>query len=173
MKTIILPLIIFIAFAANGQTVVNTKPTLLGIVDKQSPRMKAKKIELSVDFKFEIISDYIKEIDKRIKTQIANETLNGNLTNEALTNEYIIALKAVQKQFRPRFLKATETIIEVDSLQYRMQQEADNKEMARLKAAISSGQDSTILQPKINSIKNRTNDRNKIINTWKKVVIVN
>jgi hypothetical protein len=163
MKTLLLITAILFAFGANGQD--STKV-------KQPTQMKAVKVETSVDPKFERMTNILNDAEKQVRHLIASETLLGGCKNEALTIEYLDALKAVQKAYRDRFMSATQVTIEVDSLQYRQELANDSKELNRLKAAINAGQDSTILQPKVNSMKNRINEKNKIIKSWVKVVIV-
>lgn len=171
MKNLLIIIAILFAISANGQETTNS---LAKVTITPPTKMKAVKVETSVDGKFERISDLLQEMEKQVRHLMASETASGELTTEqvakqTLTLEYIAALKTVQKAYRPKFMKAVESTIEVDSLDYRNQQDSDEKELTRLKAAINLGQDSTVLQPRANSLKNGINARKKIFLTWKVV----
>lgn len=131
--------------------------------------MQATQVETSIDFKFKIIQKYLDEAKDQVRSIMANEAIQGNTKNRELTRQLLADLQAVMKLNRPKFMEAKETIWRGDSLQTVQEKANLTTEINRLKAEIIAGEDSTLIQPKINELTNKRNEINKIMRSWVKV----
>jgi len=142
---------------------------ILFSVSVSAQTMQATKIETTIDFKFKVLQNYITEANKEIKSMVANEAIVGDVKNRELIKQLALDLQNVMKLNRPKFIEVKETIIQVDSIATIKQKESILTEIDRLKSEINLGNDSTLIQPKINELLNQRNDLNKIINNWVRV----
>lgn len=162
MKHLFIILLVAVTIGAKGQTGTLSMYTTPAKVTM----MQAVQIETSIDPKFKVIQKYITEAQQQVRAMMANEAIQGDVSNRETTKQLLSDLQAVMKLNRAKFMEAKETIIKVDSLQTITQKEQLTTEITRLKAEIIAGEDSTYIQPKINELTNKRNDLNKIIKNW-------
>lgn len=163
MKHLFIILLVAMTIGAKGQY---KTMTLEGVYENQFVIMQAVQVETSIDPKFKVIQKYITEAQQQVRAMMANEAIQGDVSNREITKQLLSDLQALMKLNRAKFMEAKETIIKVDSLQTITQKKQLTTEITRLKAEIIAGEDSTYIQPKINELTNRRNEINKIIKSW-------
>ena len=163
MKQTFLIIALFLSVSSFGQLVGETfQPTA------PSVQMTATQTTTSIDQKFVTIQRYITDAKQQIKAMLAQESVSNNPKNKELTKQLLVDLQAIMKSYRERFMDVRTYKWVGDSLQTINQKAQLTAEIQRLKAEIAAGEDSTFIQPIINSLTNQRNDLNKIINSWTK-----
>jgi len=131
-------------------------------------QMKVTKIDVTIDQKYKVIQSYITEAKTEVRKVMALESIGGDIENKDLINQLLFDLQAIMKVYRPKLMKSTENVIYIDSLNTIIERDYLSNEILRLKREIASGQDSALIQPRINELQNNKNDLNKLIKTWTK-----